>query len=163
MRRRRLLQSSIAAAVAAPAVARAQGLLRSSKASYRLVTLSQGLEQPWSMAFLPDGRLLITERPGRLRVFANGRLEPTPVAGIPAVHATGQAGLLDVCLHPDFARNRVLYLSYVAAGRGGSVTTAARAELADGGLRNVTPIFQALPFTRAVSISARGSSSTVPD
>jgi aldose sugar dehydrogenase len=147
MRRRRLLQSSIAAALAAPAVARAQGLLRSNKASYRLVTLSKELEQPWSMAFLPDGRLLITERPGRLRVFTNGRLEPTPVAGIPAVHATGQAGLLDVCLHPDFARNRVLYLSYVAAGRGGSVTMVARAELADSGLRNVTPIFQALPFT----------------
>jgi glucose/arabinose dehydrogenase len=146
MRRRPFLLSSIAAAVAAPAVTRAQGVLRSSKASYRLVTLTKGLEQPWGMAFLPDGRLLITERPGRLRVFANGRLEPTPLAGIPAVRAAGQAGLLDVCLHPDFARNRMLYFSYIAAGRGGSVTTAARAELADGGLRNTTPIFQALPF-----------------
>ena len=124
-------------ALAAPAIVRAQEILKSAKAAYRLVTLSRDLEQPWSMAFLPDGRMLITERPGRLRVFANGRLERTPLAGVPKVYARGQAGLLDVCLHPAFAQNRVLYLSYVAGGRGGAATTVARAELGDGGLRNV--------------------------
>lgn len=132
-------------ALAAPTVLRAQETLKSAKATYRLVTLSRDLEQPWSIAFLPDGRMLISERPGRLRVFANGRLERTPLSGVPKVHARGQAGLLDVCLHPAFAQNRVLYLSYVTDGPGGQVTTAARAELGDGGLRNVTPIFEAVP------------------
>ena len=146
MRRRPFLLAGAAAVLAAPAVVRAQEVIRSARATYRLTTLSRDLEQPWSIAFLPDGRLLITERPGRLRVFAGGRLEKQPLAGVPKVFARGQAGLLDVCLHPDFARNRALYLSYVAEGPGGAVTAAARAELADGGLRNVTPIFQALPF-----------------
>ena len=144
MNRRRFVVTATSA-LAAPAVARAQETLKSAKASYRLVTLSKDLEQPWSLAFLPDGRILITERPGRLRVFANGRLERTPLAGVPKVHARSQAGLLDVCLHPGFAQNRVLYLSYITDGPGGAVTTAARAELGDGGLRNVTPIFEALP------------------
>ena len=97
------------------------------------------------MAFLPDGRMLITERPGRLRVFANGKLERTPLAGVPQVHTGGQAGLLDVCLHPRFAQNRVLYLSYMSPGAGGPTATVARAELGDGGLRGTTVIFEALP------------------
>ena len=136
----------------APAIARAQGgpqnALKSAKASFRLVTLSHDLEQPWSMAFLPDGRMLITERPGRLRVFANGRLERLPLAGMPQVHTGGQAGLLDVCLHPQFAQNRVLYLSYMSSGAGGPTATVARAELGDGGLRGTTVIFEALPRRR---------------
>lgn len=142
---RRQFTLSASAAVAAPAIARGQDVLRSARHPMRLVTLSLGLEQPWGMAFLPDGRMLITERPGRLRVFANGRLEPTPLPGVPRVAATGQGGLLDVCLHPNFARNRVLYLSYSADGAGGSATAVARAEWGDGGLRDVTTIFEALP------------------
>lgn len=144
MKRRRFVLAATGA-LAAPAVVRAQDVLKSAKADYRLVTLSRDLEQPWSIAFLPDGRMLITERPGRLRVFADGRLERTPLSGVPKVHARSQAGLLDVCLHPGFAQNRVLYLSYITDGPGGQATTAARAELGDGGLRNVAPIFEALP------------------
>lgn len=139
--RRRTLLGTAAALLAAPAVARAQTVLRSAKATYRLVTLTRGLEQPWGMAFLPDGRLLITERPGRLRLFTNGRLEPTPLGGVPQVVASGQGGLLDVCLHPDFAGNHVLYLSYAGPGAGGSATTVARAELGAGRLVGTTPIF----------------------
>ena len=85
-----------------------------------MAKLCRDLEQPWSIAFLPDGRLLITERPGRLRVFANGRLQRAPLAGVPRVYARGQGGLLDVCLHPGFAQNRVLYLSYSGEAEGGS-------------------------------------------
>jgi glucose/arabinose dehydrogenase len=148
MQRRRFVLSATAT-LATPSVVRAQpaqgGRLTSAKASFRLATLSHDLEQPWSIAFLPDGRLLITERPGRLRVFAGGKLERTPLSGVPKVYASGQAGLLDICLHPGFAQNRVLYLSYIAEGRGGAVTTVARAEVGDGGLRNVTPLFEALP------------------
>lgn len=151
MRRRRFLAvttaSGLAAPAAAPTVVQAQDVMRSAKVAYRLATLSRDLEQPWSIAFLPDGRLLITERPGRLRLFSNGRLERTPLGGVPKVYASNQGGLLDVCLHPEFVRNRVLYLSYSAEGAGGAATVVARAEFTDGGLRNVTPIFEALPRT----------------
>ena len=146
MQRRRSFLATAAAVLAAPAIVRAQDVIRSAKASYRLVTLSRDLEQPWAIAFLPDGRLLITERPGRLRLFAKGRLERAPVGGVPKVYAQVQGGLLDVCLHPRFADNRVLYLSYAAASQGGVATVVARAELAEsGGLRAVRPIFEALP------------------
>jgi glucose/arabinose dehydrogenase len=147
MNRRRFVLTAGAASIAGPARAQPSSgpPIRSAKATYRLATLATGLVQPWSIAFLPDGHMLITERPGRLRVYADGRLEPRSLGGVPQVHAAGQAGLLDVCLHPDFARNQVLYLSYVAAGEGGVVTSVARAELADGGLHNVTRIFEALP------------------
>ncbi|HZQ01660.1 MAG TPA: PQQ-dependent sugar dehydrogenase [Reyranella sp.] len=147
MNRRRFILTASASALPAPALAqnKAAAPLRSAKAAYRLVTLASGLVQPWSIAFLPDGRMLITERPGRLRVFADGRLEPRALAGVPEVYAAGQAGLLDVCLHPDFARNRVLYLSYVDSGQGGAATAVARAELTDAGLKNTTRIFEALP------------------
>lgn len=148
MNRRHFLVAATAG-LAAPAIVCAQGgqqaPLKSAKASFRLVTLSHGLEQPWSMAFLPDGRMLITERPGRLRVFANGKLERAPLSGVPEVHVAGQAGLLDVCLHPRFAQNRVLYLSYISPGAGGPTATVARAELGDGALRGTTVIFEALP------------------
>ena len=78
MLRRRFVLTTIGS-LAAPAVVRAQETLKSAKAGYRLVTLSRDLEQPWSIAFLPDGRMLISERPGRLRVFANGKLERPPL------------------------------------------------------------------------------------
>ena len=145
--RRRLLTATAAAAVAAPAVGRAQQTLRSSKSSYSLRMLSLDLEQPWGMAFLPDGRLLITERPGRLRIFANGRLERAPVGGLPKVYARGQGGLLDVCLHPDFARNARLYLTYSGEGDGGAATVLARAEFRNNALVGVQRIFEALPRT----------------
>jgi aldose sugar dehydrogenase len=150
---RRQIILAATAALAAPSIVRAQEVLKSSKANYRLVTLvgsssrwslARDLEQPWSIAFLPDGRILVTERPGRLRMFANGRLEP-PLGGVPKVYARGQGGLLDVCLHPQFATNRVLYLSYAAEGSGGATTHVARAELGDGALHSVTTIFRALP------------------
>jgi len=149
--RRRLLATTAAAmgatAVAAPAVVRAQQVLRSSKASYSLRMLTLDLEQPWGMAFLPDGRLLITERPGRLRIFANGRLERAPVGGLPKVYARGQGGLLDICLHPDFARNARVYLTYSGEGEGGAATVLARAEFRNNALVGVQPIFEALPRT----------------
>ena len=74
--------------------------------------VTKGLNQPWSMAFLPDGGILVTERPGRLRIIRNGELDPTPVAGVPAVRAQGLAGLMDLALHPRFSENRWVYLTY---------------------------------------------------
>jgi len=74
--------------------------------------VTKGLVQPFSMAFLPDGAILITERPGRLRVVRNGTLDPNPVAGIPTVQAQGLAGLMDLALHPRFAENKLVYFTY---------------------------------------------------
>jgi glucose/arabinose dehydrogenase len=88
----------------------------------RLVT-TKGLQQPWSMAFLPDGGILVTERPGRLRIVRNGVLDPTPVAGLPRVQAAGLAGLMDLALHPRFSENKLVYFTYhkpSASNTGGS-------------------------------------------
>jgi glucose/arabinose dehydrogenase len=74
--------------------------------------VTRGLVQPWSLAFLPDGAILITERPGRLRIVRNGVLDPKPVGGIPQVQASGLAGLMDLALHPRFAENKLIYFTY---------------------------------------------------
>ncbi len=93
--------------------------------AFRVVTVAEGLATPWSMAWLPNGDMLVTERGGQLRIVRNGRLLPDPVAGIPAVLARGQGGLLDVVPHPDFANNRLLYISYSKPiGDGTEATTA---------------------------------------
>ena len=105
MQRRRFVLAATTA-LAAPAVVRAQETLKSAKAAYRLVTLSRGLEQPWGMAFLPDGRMLITERPGRVRVFADGKLDPAPLSGVPKVHASGQAACSTSACIPPSRRTR---------------------------------------------------------
>lgn len=102
----------LAITVAAPAAGQQDTVLRSAYHDYRVVTVADGLEHPWSIAFLPGGDMLVTERPGRLRIVRDGRLLPDPVPGVPEVFARGQGGLLDVVPHPDFATNRLLYISY---------------------------------------------------
>ncbi len=87
-------------------------VMRSAFHDYRVVPVAEGLERPWSIAFLPGGDMLITERPGRLRIVRHGALLPDAVPGVPEVFARGQGGLLDVVPHPDFASNRLLYLSF---------------------------------------------------
>jgi len=114
-------------------VAHASEPAKPSGAAPRVVTVTQDLDQPWGLAFLPDGRMLVTERPGRLRVIgADGRLDPVPVAGLPRIDAHNQGGLLDVVLHPDFAKNGWVYFSYVQKGEGGWGTELARGRLAGG-------------------------------
>src|SRR6185369_8359502 len=77
------------------------------------ITVTKGLTQPWSMAFLPDGRILVTERGGKLRIVKDGVLDPNPVDGLPAdIQAQGLAGLMDVQLHPKFAENKLIYITY---------------------------------------------------
>src|SRR5262249_17599227 len=85
-------------------------------------TIVKGLEHPWSLAFLPDNRMFVTERPGRLRVVgADGRVSE-PLAGVPQVYASGQGGLLDVVLSPTFDKDRLVYLSFAESGEGGAST-----------------------------------------
>jgi len=99
--------------------------LHSAEHDYRIVTVATGLENPWSLAVLPSGDLLVTERPGRLRIIRKGVLLPEPVAGVPTVRAPGQGGLLDVVLHPQFATNRYVYLSYAKPNAEGTQGTTA--------------------------------------
>ena len=108
----------------------------------RLVPVAVGLEHPWGIAFLPDGRALVTERPGRLRLIGTDGKVGAALAGVPAVSATGQGGLLDVQLDPEFARNSLVYLSYAEPRAGGNGTAVARGKLTERGLDDVQVIFR---------------------
>ncbi|MFB2936974.1 PQQ-dependent sugar dehydrogenase [Aerosakkonemataceae cyanobacterium BLCC-F154] len=110
--------------------------------NFRQVTVLQGLEHPWGIAWLPDGTMLITERPGRLRVVRNGKLEPTPVTGVPEVFAVNQGGLLDVSVHPNFAENRLIYLTYAHGTEQANRTRVARARFDGKALQDVRVIFE---------------------
>ena len=128
-----------------PAAADTLSIYQTAEHRFRLVKLVEGLEHPWGLVFLPDGRMLVTERPGRLRIIAGGRLDPEPIAGVPDVRDSGQGGLLDVALHPRFAENRLVYLSYASPGDGGAATAVARGRLEGKRLAAVEEIYVALP------------------
>src|SRR5262245_40686124 len=127
-----------------PAFAAAQEV-RTDEHSFRIVKVVEGLDHPWSVAFLPDGRMLITERPGRLRSVTGGKLDPQPIAGLPEVTPHGQGGLHDVVLHPQFASNSLVYLAYAARGADGYGTELARGELKGNRLENVRVLFRQSP------------------
>ena len=131
--------------VGAMAAEGAEVEVASEKQRFTLQTVSTGLEHPWGMAFLPDGRALVTERPGRLRIVAADGALSAPLAGVPAVVAKGQGGLLDVALHPRFADNHLVYLSYSEAGDGGNSTAVARGRFEGDALRDVEVIFRQQP------------------
>jgi glucose/arabinose dehydrogenase len=118
---------------------------RSAMHDYRIVTVAEGLVNPWSIAFLPGGDMLVTERPGRLRIVRNGKLLPDPVAGLPRIRTGGQGGLLDVVPHPNFVSNRMLYFSYSKPNADSSegTTAVARARFENDRLTNVQEIFEA--------------------
>jgi glucose/arabinose dehydrogenase len=139
--------AAASAALLAPAMA--QETFRSSSGeAFRLVEIASRLETPWSLALLPDGDMLVTERDaGTLRRIRDGQLESDPIAGTPQVAAGGQGGLLDVVLHPNFAENRIIYLSYAASGPGGRGTEVMRARLDGEQLSDATVIFRAEPKT----------------
>ena len=120
-------------------------VMRSALHDYRVVTVAEGLVNPWSMAFLPNGDMLITERPGRLRIVRDGALLPAAVSGVPEVLAQGQGGLLAVAPHPDFATNQWLYLTYSKPVDDGSTGTTAliRGRLVDDALVEVEELFEA--------------------
>jgi glucose/arabinose dehydrogenase len=140
---------AVAACVAVPATASAAQVLAtadSEQGKLRLVQVAAGLEHPWGLAFLPDGRMLVTERPGRLRIVGpDGAVGPA-LAGVPKVEAVNQGGLLDVALDPGFARNGLVYLSYTEPrGEGVNGTTVARGRLDGTALVDVQVIFRQQP------------------
>ena len=108
-------------------------------------TVASGLVHPWGMAFLPDGRLLVTERPGRLRIMRRDGALSAPLAGAPEVVAQGQGGMLDVALDPDFRNNRLVYLSFSEPGGGGASTALGRGRLAEERIEGFTVIFRQEP------------------
>lgn len=118
---------------------------RSALHDYRIVTVAEGLVHPWSIAFLPGGDMLVTERPGRLRIVRNGKLLADPVPGLPRMRTGGQGGLLDVVPHPNFGSNRLLYFSYSKPNADSSegTTAVARARFENDRLTNVQEIFEA--------------------
>jgi glucose/arabinose dehydrogenase len=140
---RRLGLTALAMMIGAPACG--QMSLSTQQGPVRVVTVARDLSHPWGLAFLPDGRMLVTERDGRLRLVArDGRLS-APLDGVPEVAARGQGGLLDVALAPDFAQSRMIYLTYSEPGDGGAGTALARTRLGDHGLEEVRVIFRQEP------------------
>ena len=128
----------------------ADPVLRSAFHSYRVVRVAEGLVNPWSMAWLPNGDMLVTERPGRLRIIRNGRLLPDAVPGLPTIRGGGQGGLLEVAVHPQFASNRLLYFSYAKPSPDTlqGTTAVIRARFENDRLTNVQEIFEAKVWSR---------------
>lgn len=114
-------------------------------ADYDLQILAEGLAHPWSIAFLPNGDLLVTERAGNLRIIRDEALLPDAVQGVPQAYVRSQGGLFDVLLHPGFATNNLLYLSYAHGGPNANHTRIIRAQLRNDGLTNLEVIFAARP------------------
>jgi len=119
--------------------------VRTEEYTLRVRVVAEGLSHPWGLAFLPDGRMLVTEREGRLRIVREGRLEPQPVAGLPPIAAHGQGGLLDVALHPRYRETGWIYLSYAARGDGGVGTEVLRGRLKENRLEDVQVLFRQTP------------------
>ncbi len=129
-----------------------------TQSAFQVTAIADGFDKPWAIAFLPDGRLLVTEKPGKLRIVTREGRKSEPLSGLPPVDARGQGGLLDVELAPDFRRNRQIYWSYYEPREGGNGLAVARGTLADGRqprVEGVQVIFRMLP-TLASTLHAGG-------
>jgi len=137
------------ALLAGPAAAQAPEVVRSNKANFRVETVASDLVNPWALAFLPEGRLLVTERQGRMRIVERDGKLSAPVEGVPNVAAVGQGGLMDVVLAPDFAQSRTIYFTFAEPREALNGTSVARARLVEEGgkarLVDVTVIFRQEP------------------
>ncbi|OWJ59873.1 hypothetical protein BWR60_31970 [Inquilinus limosus] len=129
-----------------PEAAAVDAAYDTQKGRIRVQTVAEGLSHPWGLAFLPDGRMLVTERDGNLRLVGDGKVSE-PLEGVPEVDAGGQGGLLDVAIDPTFVQSRLIYLSYSEAGDGGNSTAVARGRLSEDGTRltGVEVIFSQQP------------------
>jgi glucose/arabinose dehydrogenase len=151
-------------AIGTPAVPLPAGpvVFETAEQKMRVVVITKELAHPWSLAFLPNGDMLVTERPGRLRLVSHGTLDPQPIGGVPRVHAAGLLGLLDIAPHPRFAETRLVYLSYSKPVENGRFTTAlARATLEGRTLVGLREIFVAEPNAGGASRIAFGKDGTL--
>lgn len=138
---RAALLAGLIVSTASGAFAQTAGeVVRSEAADFMVETVAGGLDSPWGLAFLPDGCLLVTEQPGRLRRVCEGQVGP-PIAGVPQVRASGQGGMLDVALAPDFEQSGRLYLTYSHRGEGGTGTRLASARLEGETLSELRVLF----------------------
>ncbi len=146
---RRLMSSCLALAAlgllgSQPGFA-ADKTVETNEATLKVETVASKLQNPWGLAFLPDERMLVTERPGKLRIVTKDGTKSDALKGVPEVAASGQGGLLDVAIDPKFAENGLVYLSYSEPGEGGAGTTVARGKLGADSLENVEVIFRQTP------------------
>src|SRR5687767_13010449 len=122
--------------------------VHTEKQNILLDTITADLQNPWGIAFLPDGRILITERAGEIRIVKDGKLLEEKIQGLPApIYVNGQSGLLDIKLHPDFDTNGWIYLSYSKQVADSGGTVIARAKLESNNLTNVEELFSAQPLS----------------
>ncbi|MDW3096115.1 MAG: PQQ-dependent sugar dehydrogenase [Gammaproteobacteria bacterium] len=132
----------------APLLVIAQDIYRSDQYLFKLNTITDKLNRPWGLAFLPNGDFLITERVGRLRIVKNGQLDPNPIVGLPKnIFVKGQGGLLDVAIHPEFATNNLVYISYAGGDENNASTEVAKGRLVNNNLEDTETIFIAEPKT----------------
>jgi len=136
---------ALASAVPAAAQAPRSESPEATRPPFRVNTFAQGLRRAWAFEFLPDGRVLVTEKAGRLRIVGRDGTPSEPLAGVPEVVAQGQGGLLDVALGPDFGETRLVYLSFSEPGQGGAGTAVARGRLGERGLEDVQVIWRQTP------------------
>jgi len=126
-------------------ICRAESVVHSKEHDFIVRTLVSGLDHPWGMAFVSADEILVTERPGILNLISGGFTKRRAISGLPPIAQAGQGGLLDVAVHPDFAKNRLIYISYAASGADGEGTEVARGRLLGDRLEDVEVIFRALP------------------
>jgi aldose sugar dehydrogenase len=124
-------------------------VIESEKQKFGVDTITKELTNPWGIAFLPDGRILVTERAGEIRIVKDGKLLPEKIGNVPAVFANGQGGLMDIKLHPDYASNGWIYLTYAKPGEGGGGTVLARAKLEGNNLTGLEELFSAQPLSES--------------
>ena len=148
MHRRAVLLSLLSAAAIRPAAA-AEETFDTSAGRMKIVTVASGLDHPWSLSFLPEGPMLVTEREGRLRTVSADGVLSEPVSGLPEVSKVGQGGLLDIALHPRFAETRLVFLSFAEPREGGNATSVMRGRLSEdlSRLEDVKVIFRQQPAT----------------
>ena len=125
----------------------AAGVVLSEEHDFEVEIITEGLNHPWSLAFLPDGNMLVTERTGRLRIIVNQQLRKEAIKGLPKIKQHGQGGLLDIALHPNYAKNKTVYLSYAGKDSDGYSTEVLRGRLENYTLKDIEVIFQAMPKT----------------
>lgn len=124
-------------------------VIASEKTSFHIDTIATGLSNPWGVTWLPDGRMLVTEREGEILIFEGDRITERKVKGFPATYQRGQSGLLDIQLHPDYESNGWIYATYAKPGNGGGSTTLIRFQLDGDQLTNLEELYQTLPLTNA--------------